>query len=426
MTAALATATAPIRTLALRTAERARFGQLITHGTFYTAGTRLSNVSVVLPFICAERGLTWLAALLYPAFAIGTAVGNSVSPFILHWSRHLRHLVVAGAVATMATLVALNAVVSVAGGVVAVTFLVTSIVMGIGSGVTNVAFTDVASSRLSDERRGDLLLGQGAAGSLVATAITLLVVPFLAHGDSFRKSVDLLWFGAAGLATAGIAALFVGPVRTPSTSVRRTLTDTFRDGVRAARSQQWFRRYALTQLVFVPVALGNTFYSLRAAHGHDKLPILVVVSSCALIFGSMLWRAVYRAFGVRGMLLGSAIMSSAAAASCLVAESLDVWSSGWVLAGVFLLVTIANQAVYTASITWVGLLADSRDRAALIGLGAAIVAIASCVSGAIVGEMAQDYTHHWPVVVMLMLSLVAVVVARRAPSREDARDAAAG
>lgn len=401
-------------------AQRGRFGQLITHGTFYSAGTQLSNVSVVLPFICAGRGMGWLAALLYPAYCLGKAVGNAVSPLVLHWSRQQRHLVVAATVAAMAVLVGYTAAVSTIGGAVPIALLGTSALLGLGSGLSNVAFTDIASSRLSDDRRGDLLLGQSAAGSLLAAAITLVVVPMLVNGDASAECVSLLWFGAAGLAVAGVAALFVGPVRMPTTVVRQTLQDTMRDGIRAAQSQPWFHRYALTQLVFVPISLGTTFYSLRAAHGQDKLPVLVVVSSAALLAGSALWRAVYRTYGVRGMLMGSALMSAAAATGCLTAELLDMWSSGWLLAIVFLLVTMANQAVYTASMTWIGLYADSCDRAALIGLGSALIAVATCVIGAIVGDIAQIHSGRWPVVMMLALSIIAVMVARHAPSRRAA------
>lgn len=415
MTAVLDTPLRPIVSQVAHRAPQGRFGQLMAQGVCYSAGTQLSNVSVVLPFIFAGRGMGWLAALLYPAYQIGKVIGNAASPCIVHRSGQHRHLLLAAAAFAMAVLIALSALVSV-GAATPLVLLFTSALLGAGTGVANVASADVASSTLSDDRRGDLLLGQSAAGSLVATAVTLLVVPMLVHGDSFAQSVYLLWFGAAGMAAAGVAALLIGPVQVPTPAVRRSMQDTWRDGVRAARSQPWFRRYALTQLVFVPVSLGTTFYSLRAAHGGDKLPVLVVVASVALLTGSALWRAVYRAFGVRGMLVGSALMSTAAAAVCLVAELLGMWSSGWVVATVFLLATMANQAVYTASITWVGLLSDSCDRAALIGLGAALIAVASCVTGAVIGDIAQDHADSWPIVAMLVLSLVAVVVGRCAPA----------
>ncbi|CAJ1578691.1 MFS transporter [[Mycobacterium] wendilense] len=414
MTAALDTALRP--TASNAAAQQGRFGQLITHGTFYSAGTQLSNVAVVLPFLCAGRGMAWLAALLYPAYCIGKAVGNAASPCILHWSRGQRHLVVAGTVAAMAVLVSATAAVSTTGGTMPIALLLTSALLGLGSGLSNVAFNDIASGQLSDARRGDLLLGQSAAGSLLAAAVTLLVVPALIHGDAATQGMSLLWFGAAGLAAAGIAAVFVGPVRVPPTAIRQTLRSSMGDGVRAARSQPWFHRYALTQLVFVPVSLGSTFYSLRAAQGQDNLPVLIVVSSAALLVGSALWRAVYRAFGVRGMLVGSAAMSLTAAAGCLTAELLGLWSSGWVLAAVFLLATMANQAVYAASMNWVSLLAESCDRAALLGLGSAFIAVATCAIGAVVGDLALDHADALPVVLMLGLSVVALVIARNAPS----------
>jgi hypothetical protein len=84
---------------------------------------------------------------------------------------------------------------------------------------------------------------------------------------------------------------------------------------------------------------------------------------------------------------------------------------------VFVLATVASQAVYTASITWVGTMADSQDRPALISLGAALVALATCVAGAVVGQIALVYSDRWPVVVMLVLSVIAIAVARHAPSR---------
>jgi hypothetical protein len=96
MTAVLNTSLRPMVSHVADWASEGRFGQLITHGTFYSAGSQLSNVSVVLPFIFAGRGMAWLAALLYPAYCVGKAVGNSASPCILDWSRHNRHLVIAG------------------------------------------------------------------------------------------------------------------------------------------------------------------------------------------------------------------------------------------------------------------------------------------------------------------------------------------
>jgi MFS family permease len=393
-----------------------RFGQLITHGTFYTAGVQLSNVAVVLPFICAQRGSLWAAGLLYPAFSVGTIAGSFMSPFILNWSRDLRHLVVAAASAAMATLVACNAVVARNGVLLAAMFLVTSAAIGAVAGVTTVAFRDLVVAKLPDVRRGDVFLRQGAAGSTLAAIVTLLIVPVLAHGDPASRQVNLLWLGATGLAVAAVAAVFVGPVSKRYATKRRSMRHTLKEGLVAARSQPWFRRYVLTQFLFVPIGLGATFYSLRAAQPGGDLHMLVIISSLGLVAGSLLWQGVYRTYGVRGMLIGSVLLSSSAAVICITSETHQRWSNGWTHGVVFLLATVASQAVFAAAISWIGVAANEDDRAMLISFGSIVVAVSSSAAGAVLGGIASNHSTIWPVVIVLVLSLVAADAALRAPA----------
>jgi hypothetical protein len=98
--------------------------------------------------------------------------------------------------------------------------------------------------------------------------------------------------------------------------------------------------------------------------------MLVILSSVALVLGSTLWRKVYRLFGVRGMLLGSALLSTAAALLCVVAESCGQWFHLWAYGTTFFLATVAAQAVFAASISWIGALAAEQYRGTLIGFGA--------------------------------------------------------
>jgi hypothetical protein len=120
----------------------------------------------------------------------------------------------------------------------------------------------------------------------------------LAHGNEMTYRRDLLWLGAAGVAVSAIAALFVGPVRSTSMTTRMSTRDTYRQGFTVARSQPWFRRYVIACLLFAPVTLGTTFYALHTAHQSGSLHVLVILSSIGLVFGSPLWRKVYRLFGV--------------------------------------------------------------------------------------------------------------------------------
>lgn len=399
-----------------------RYGILLTQGTFYTTGLQLSNVAVVLPFICAQDKIFWAAGLLYPAYSIGAIFGNSMSPHILERSRHHKHIVLSATSLTMATLILCNAIVAVTDLGITAVFLASSLAMGVANGLSKVAFSDVLSSKLTEMRRGDLILNQGAAGALVAIASTLMLVPVIDRRDPVNSHVDLLWLGAAGLAAAGITAVFVGPVHPRLARAPRRMRETYRDGLVVARTHKWFRRYVATQLIFVPIGLGSTFYSLHAAEQHGNKPgslhVLVIATSVGLIVGAFLWRIVYRSgFGARGMLIGSALLGSAAAGICISAEAVDAWSHAWVHGIVILLATVANQAILTAAISWVNLYAADHHRATLLGFCAVLVAVETSLLGAILGAIAQNTSAVWPVAIVLLLNLVAVVVAARAPTR---------
>jgi MFS family permease len=397
------------------------FGRLLSQGTCYTAGMQLSNGAVVLPLICAHQGLTWAAALLFPAFSVGDIVGNSLSPMVLQRVGQMRHLLLAAIAASVGALTLCDALIPWKGGMTAAVFLLTCAMVGVLLGISGVAYPDMISSKLSAGRRGELLLFQGAIGSVLATVITLFVVPALAHGNEMTYRRDLLWLGAAGLGVSAIAALFVGPVQTTATATRMSMRDTYRQGLSIARSQPWFRRYVIACLLFAPVTLGTTFYALRTAHQSGSLHVLVILSSIGLVFGSPLWRKVYRLFGVRGMMLGSSLLSTAAAALTIVAEASGQWTHIWAFGTVFLLATVAGQAVYAAAISWISVVAAESHRGTLIAFSSTLVAVESAVLAAVLGNIAQSHSTIWPDVVVLVLAVGAGVASLGAPASETPR-----
>jgi MFS family permease len=117
-------------------------------------------VSVVLPFIAAEFDLLWVAGLLYAAYSVGIVAGNSVSPYVLQRAGHKKHFLIAGSTAIMAVFVLIAGISARSGILVAVVFLTVSLTVGLVSGVSKVAFSEVISSKLSESRRRDLVLIQ--------------------------------------------------------------------------------------------------------------------------------------------------------------------------------------------------------------------------------------------------------------------------
>ncbi|WP_245847326.1 MFS transporter [Mycobacterium szulgai] len=396
-------------------APRNPYGRLLTQGTCYTAGMQLSNVSVVLPFVCAHLGMTWTAALLFPAYSIGSITGNSLSPAILQRTGHRRHVLLALIAASAATLLVCDAIIPWTSKLVGPVFMLTSALGGIVVALSSVAYTDMIASKLAAARRGQLFLTQGAAGSTLATFFTLLVVPMLGNGNQTAAYHYLLWLGAAALYSSAIAALLVGPMPSVGTTRRPSLRETYRQGFAAAGSQRWFRQYALTYLLFAPISLGTSFYSLRAAKHNGTLHVLIILSSIGLVVGSVAWRKVYTRFGVRGMLLGSASLSSAGAVLSIVAETSGQWYHMWAYGTVFLLATVSGQPVVAAAVSWISVFAAEEHRGTLIGFSMTLVAIESAVLGAGLGGLAQARSTVLPVVLVLVLAVIAGIAALRAP-----------
>ncbi|BBZ73749.1 MFS transporter [Mycobacterium paraseoulense] len=411
----------PLTLVPTAPAQTNAFGRLLSQGTLYTTGMQLSNCAVVLPIICTHQGISWAAGLIFPAYGMGAITGNSISPAVLQRSGRMRHLLLAGIGATAAAMVLLDALIPWTGRLTAAVFLLTCVVSGVAVGIGCVAYPDMVSNKLSASRRGELLLVQGAIGSVLATGVTLLVVPMLAHGNEMAYRRDLLWLGAAGLIASAVAALFVGPMRSASIATRMSVRDTYRQGFAVARSQPWFRRYVLTYLLFAPVNLGTFFYTLRAAHHHGSLHVLIVLSSIGLVVGSTLWRKVFRLFGVRGMLLGSALLSVAAVVMCLAAESSGQWSHAWAYGTAFFLATVGAQAIFPSAVSWISVLAAEQHRGTLIGFASTLFNVASAVLGAALGAIAQIHTTVWPDVILLILTIAAALAALGAPAPERRR-----
>lgn len=395
--------------------DRGSYRVFLAQGTLYLTGLQLANITVVLPFIAAEYNLLWVAGLVYAAFAVGVALGNALSPFVLVRSRSNVHAVIAWSTGAMAAAVAVCALSASSGLFVAACFLTASLAAGLVSGLSKVAFSESISDKLTEKRRRDLILVQGALGAVATVVITLLLVPNLTRIQARAGQVDLLWLGVVCLAASGVCAIFIGPVSGADRRRAVTFTDTYREGLRAAQSQRWFRRYAWIMVFFVPVSLGVPFYSVHASVNHPDnvgcLEILIISSSGGLIVGAAVWRWVSHRHGVRAMLVFSGLQGAGAALICVAIEVRQEWDHVWVYSIVFVLATVANQGIFSAGLIWVTRQAGESHRAALLGFGALLIAVESSLVGAALGALAQNAAIMGPLVALLTLNVLAVLAA---------------
>jgi MFS family permease len=134
-----------------------------------------------------------------------------------------------------------------------------------------------------------------------------------------------------------------------------------------------------------------------------------------------LWRKVFRRFGVRGMMLGSAALSTAAATLTTVAEASGQWGHVWAFGTVFLMATVAGQAVFAAAISWISVVAEEAHRGTLIAFSSTLVAVESMALAAILNRLAQNHSTLWPDVIVLMLAIGAGFASLGAPPSETRR-----
>ena len=395
---------------------------LLAFGSAYSVGAQMAAVASVLPFLLAEKGIVWAAGVLFPTFSIGFIIGNALSPIVVQRSGRRQNTVIAAAAATIAALTLCIAAAALSDVAVAVVFLSASLVIGCAMGMANNAYAEIISRMLERMRRNQLLLTQEAIGAVLTVVATLLLLPLLASRDPGDGHVDVLWVGAAAMVIATVAAISVGPteqVGDPRPPQR--IVDSYREGITVVRTRSWYRLFLATQIAFVPVGLGMTFFSLRAAAEHSdqtgSLHVLVVTSAAGLLAGSFVWRSVFTRFGVRGMLVISAVVNCVAAVTAIGNESLPGGPQLWLHGVVFFLATMANGATGAATVSWISAFAAEENRAMLISFAAALTAVLSAVLGAALGTIAQTTMAIWPVVIVLILGVIAAAVALRAPDR---------
>jgi MFS family permease len=401
-----------------------RYHVLLTFGASYSVGAQMASVSVVLPFLLAEKGIYWAAGLLYPTFSIGFIAGNALSPLVVERSRRRQNAVIAAAAATIAVLTSCIAAAELRDAFVAPVFLSASLLIGCAMGMANNAYAEIISRVLDRPRRNQLLLNQEAIGAVLTVIVTLLILPLVSGRDPVAGRIDVLWLGAAAMAAACVAATIVGPTASGALRPPTRFVDDYRESITVVRTRGWYRLSLATQIVFVPISLSMTFFSLRAAMAHaDKagsLHVLVISSAAGLLAGSFLWRRVFSRGGVRGMLVMSGAVSSAACLVCLANEVVPDRELLWVHSVVFFLATLANAAIGATTVSWISAFATEDRRAVLISFAAALAAVVSTVLGAVLGAIAQASVAAWPVVIVLALAVVATAVALRAPDRPPA------
>jgi hypothetical protein len=393
------------------------FRLLLVQGTLSNAATQLSRVSPVITFISAElAGKTLMVSLLMPIYIAGQLTGNTMATRVPRWSRSTVTLV-AGTTALQAALVAATAadLAFVPRDLLVYPLLFTSAMIGLITGLSRVALPLAITSLVTEDQAGLLLIRQSAYGAALMTLITASLAGVLSFGQPQLDDAELLWVAALIMGLAAVCALGLGTARAAQLRSEST-TLSMRDGFRSLGRQRWFRGYARTQLIFGVVNLGPMFYAIYAseslAEGSDDLDVMLVFIGLGLLGGAVMWTRIRSRFKFRGMYLGSAALSVAAAAVCIVAAlPQHLLPQVWIFGIVLLLASVANQAIYPAAQDWLFAETTSDSRPVAISLSQIGVNGLQIGLGFLLGVIAVAGPAIWPLVVVLSASALAVATA---------------
>ncbi|BBC63598.1 hypothetical protein [Mycobacterium marinum] len=390
---------------------------VITQSGFYRTALQLGNVPIVLPFVVAElHAELWMAALIFPAFTAGAAIGNMLAPAVLAAVPRRRRLVII--VFGLTVLAAVNAMGATMGdgNEAGSLFLVNVLFIGAVSAFSFVAFADLVAAMPSGTDRAQVLLTEAGVGAAL-TAIVTVALSFVPHEDHLTNNIRLLWTATAAMAISGLICLGLPQRIVPPVHKAPGLNKVVHVGLAALRRESWYRRYLAVQLLFGSVVLGSSFYSIRVAaipgDEHDNVVVLVLFVCVGLVGGIRVWNRIRERFGLFGLFAGSAILSIAAAVIAIAFQLAGSWPNLVAISLVIALASIANQSVFTAGQLWIAHNADPTLRISLIAFGRLVISAGLVGLSSLLGILAQFHDVVWPVMIVLLLNVAAAYSAKR-------------
>ncbi|MFE5670470.1 hypothetical protein ACFQ58_02565 [Agromyces sp. NPDC056523] len=398
---------------------RRNFVAAAAESVSFAVANQLTAVAVVLPFICiAFGGSPFAAALIFPTYTAANLFGVVMAPRLLG----LRS--VARSLALLLTLIAtVFAITGIGITLVGEEWLnglwLVAAVLGVLGGVASIARIEVMSSSLASAEKSAISVVQGTGGAVLTLAITVVMGTFFLDPNGKDAHVALLWIGITAMAVAALALLPIRPTGSGPAVPRRSVGILAALKMRPDRKYPWVREFLITQILFLSITLGTSFYSVHGAtlHGQksEALHHIVALTAVGSLLFTALWTLSRHRATIRGLLLTAAGLGVASAIAALIADSLDVQALPILSGLVITLAAAGGAATSSTRSTWMYLYLGRDDDIEVIVFCQVVVGITATGVGLVFGMLAHLETSA-PTWGMLLLSGYALYHARRAPS----------
>lgn len=397
---------------------RRNFLAAATESVSFAVANQLTAAAVVLPFIClAFGGSAFVAALIYPIYIAANLLGAIVAPRVLGLRSVTRSLALI--LSLIATVFAITGV-----GIVFVdqawlnALLVVAAVVGLLSGIASIAVVEVMSSALASSEKAAISVVQSTGGAVLTLAITVILGTFFLDPNGRDAHVALLWIGITAMVVASLALIPIRPTESGSATKRNPIGILTALKARPDRKYPWVREFLITQVLFLSISLGTSFYSAHGAtlHGQESeaLHHIVAVTAVGSLLFTALWTLSRHKATIRGLLLTAAVLGVSSAVTALIADYSEAQALP-VLSGVVITLAAAGGAATSSTrATWMYQNLGHEHDIEVIVFCQVVLGVSATGVGLVFSMLAQLETAA-PTWGMLILSGYALIHARRGP-----------
>jgi MFS family permease len=384
----------------------------------FAVANQLTAVAVVLPFICiAFGGSAFAAALIFPTYTAANLLGVILAPRVLGLRSVSRSLALI--LILIATVFAITGIaISVVDEVWLNTLWIVAAVLGVLAGVASIAVVEVMSSSLAPSQKSAISVVQSTGGSILTLAITVAMGVFFLDPKGKDAHVTLLWIGVAAMVIAALALLPIRPTAFGPTVRHRPVGIVAALRARPDRKYPWVREFLVTQILFLAISLGTSFYSVHGAtlHGQESeaLHHIVALTAVGSLVFTALWTLSRHRATIRGLLLTAAALGVTAGVTALITDYGGAQTPP-ILSGVVITLAAAGGAATSSTrSTWLYLNLGRDDDIEVVVFCQVVLGVTATGVGLLFGTLAHldSVAPAWG---LLILSGYALVHARRAP-----------
>ena len=407
---------------------RWNFRVLLGQGILLDVSQTLSSPRLVLPFLYISFGAPAIfAGLLIPIVQISRMIGQIVSaPFIsaaeiCKWYMSLGILTASTALVVIA-LTADTAEDARQFVILTVIFLGVAAIIGLGQGLSRLAFQNMLGYVVPRKLRRNLLFSQTGLSGLLAI-ILAWASQKLYFNEADEEHLALLWVGIAVAIFSGILSMLIRESavaekkqRGANSGDRQGILATLRAGINHVRQVEWFRQFVIARILFLSIELAMPFYAIIAAQEHEKtedaLGGFVIATSLGLMIGGFFWQRL-SPWPLRRIMSLGGIFALAAAVIALLSHYGNPKSHWFYYDMVFFLIALADQGIASTRKIYVATLASAETRPYYIAVSDTLVGGVAVLFAFALGVLAHFQHSLWPILVLAGLNGLAALYAMR-------------